>query len=100
MDPDETIAAVATPPGASARGIVRLSGPQAWTIALGLFPAGSGWDPPRVPELRRGELKIEGFRPVVPAMLALWPPPRTYTGQPIAEIHLVGCRPLLDRLLA
>ena len=33
-------------------------------------------------------------------MLALWPAPRTYTGQDVAEIHLVGSAPLVSLVLA
>ena len=100
MDPNDTIAAVATPSGPASRGIVRLSGPRAWTIALDGFCPESAWPPPRFPEIRRGELRVEGLRPPLPAMLALWPAPRTFTGQAIAEVHLVGCLPILDLLLA
>ena len=45
-------------------------------------------------------MRIDGLRPLLPVMLALWPPPRTYTGQPLAEIHLVGSPPLLRQVLA
>jgi tRNA modification GTPase len=100
MDPNDTIAAVATPPGPAARGIVRLSGPRAWAIGLDGFRPGSEWAPPRYAEMRSGHLSIDGVRPLVPAMVALWPAPKTYTGQDITEIHLVGCLPFLDRLLA
>jgi tRNA modification GTPase len=100
MDPNDTIAAVATPPGPAARGIVRLSGPRAWPIALDGFRPEADWPPPRFPEMRAGELRIDGFRPLVPAMVALWPAPRTYTGQAIAEIHIVGSPPILGQLLA
>ncbi len=100
MDPNDTIAAVATPPGPAARGIVRLSGPRAWAIALDGFRPESEWAPPRRPEMRPGDLRIDGLRPTVPAKLALWPAPRTYTGQAIAEVHLVGSPPLLSQLLA
>ena len=34
LDPNDTIAAVASPPGPALRGIVRLSGPAALSIAL------------------------------------------------------------------
>jgi tRNA modification GTPase len=100
MDPNDTIAAVATPAGPAARGVIRLSGPGAWTIALDGFQPDWDWPPPRYPEMRGGHLKLDGLRPAVPAMIGLWPAPRTYTGQAIAEIHLVGCLPILDLLLA
>lgn len=100
MDPNDTMAAVATPPGPAARGIVRLSGPRAWEIGLDGFRPESDWPPPRYPEMRPGTMSVDGLRPLVPATMALWPAPRTYTGQSVAEIHVVGCLPILDRLLA
>jgi tRNA modification GTPase len=100
MDPTDTIAAVATPSGPAERGIVRLSGPKAWAIALEGFRPESDWPPPRRAEMRPGELRIDGLRPTVPVGLSLWPAPRTYTGQDIAEIHLVGSPPLLSQLVA
>src|SRR5262245_60205096 len=100
MDPNDTIAAVATPSGPAERGIVRLSGPRAWAIALEGFRPESDWPPPSRPEMRPGELRIDGLRPKVPVSLSLWPAPRTYTGQDIAEIHLVGSPPLLSQLVA
>ncbi len=33
-------------------------------------------------------------------MLSLWPAPRTYTGQDVAEIHLVGSPPLVSLVLS
>ncbi len=33
-------------------------------------------------------------------MIALWPGPRTYTGQDVAEIHTVGALPLVNLVLA
>ena len=36
----------------------------------------------------------------MPVMLGLWPAPKTYTGQDLAEIHLVGAIPLVNLVLA
>jgi tRNA modification GTPase len=100
FDPNDTIAAVASPPGPSARGVVRLSGPQAWPIVLASFVADRDLPPPSRPEMRSGSLKVDGLRPHLPVMLSLWPAPRTYTGQDVAEIHLVGSPPLVSQVLA
>ncbi|HOA39437.1 MAG TPA: hypothetical protein PKJ36_13595, partial [Flavihumibacter sp.] len=40
-DWDDTIVALATPPGVGAIGVLRLSGPQAIAIVDGLFPSKS-----------------------------------------------------------
>ncbi|MFI5458624.1 MAG: tRNA modification GTPase [Isosphaerales bacterium] len=101
LDPNDTIAAVASPPGPAARGIVRLSGPEALAIALDGFLPDSGEIPPRrCAVARAGSLRLDGLRPLLPATLALWPAPRTYTGQNVAEIHLVGSTPLVSLVLA
>jgi tRNA modification GTPase len=100
LDPQDTIAAVASPPGPGVRGLVRLSGSNAWPIALAGFHAEEDDTPPRRPEIRRGSLQVEGLRPLLPALIALWPGPRTYTGQDVAEIHTVGAVPCLTQVLA
>ena len=45
-------------------------------------------------------LKVTGLRPRLPVMLALWHGPRSYTGQDVAEIHLIGSVPLLSLVLS
>jgi len=101
LDPNDTIAAVASPPGPALRGIVRLSGPEALAIALESFLPARELDPPRrCAVARAGSLRVDGLRPLLPATLAIWPAPRTYTGQNVAEIHLVGSTPLVSLVLA
>jgi tRNA modification GTPase len=45
-------------------------------------------------------MRVDGLRPLLPVMLALWPAPGTYTGQNVAEIHLPGSTPLISLVLA
>ncbi|SIO45569.1 tRNA modification GTPase trmE [Singulisphaera sp. GP187] len=101
LDPNDTIAAVASPPGPGFRGLIRLTGPNALAIALARFSDDRGNPPfPRHPERRSGKLAVTGLRPTLPAAIALWPGPRTYTGQALAEIHTVGSPPLVNLVLA
>jgi tRNA modification GTPase len=100
FDPDEPIAATASAPGPGLRGIVRVSGPGARRIALAGFEADGPFSTPTRPTLVSGRYRLPGLRPPLPAEVALWPAPRTYTGQELAEIHAPGSPPLLDRLLA
>jgi len=100
LDPQDTIAAVASPPGPGARGLIRLSGPDAWTIALDRFHSDVDAPLPRRAEVRHGSLRLDGLRPRLPAMIALWPGPQTYTSQDVAEIHTLGAAPLLNLVLA
>jgi tRNA modification GTPase len=100
LDPNDTIAAISSPPGAGFRGLVRLSGPDAWAIALeGLEPDVAAPLPTRAAR-RQGRLRVQGLRPLLPAAIALWPGPRTFTGQPLAEIHTIGAAPLVELVLA
>ncbi len=101
LDPSDTIAAISSPPGSALRGLVRLSGPEAWSVALHQFdPEHPDQPRPTRPEWRQGHLSLDGLRPRLPVRIALWPGPRTYTGQPMAEIHTPGARPLVQRVLA
>ena len=100
FDPEDPIAATATAPGPGLRGIVRVSGPGAWRIALAGFEPDSLRPLPTRPAVLGGSYRLPGLRPPLPARFALWPAPRTYTGQELAEIHAPGSPPLLDRLLA
>ena len=96
FDPSDTIAAIASPPGPGFRGIVRLSGPGAWSAALDGFTA----DRPGKSARRTGSYRLVGLRPPLPAAVVFGRGPRTYTGQDAAEIHTVGSPPLLQLLLA
>jgi tRNA modification GTPase len=100
FDPEDTIAAMASPSGSGLRGIIRLSGPNAWRIALDGFQPEDSEPLPRSPRVVAGVYRLPGLRPTLPASVALWPGPRTYTGQELAEIHAPGSPPLLSLLLA
>src|SRR5437870_2488383 len=100
IDPSDTIAAIASPPGCGFRGIVRVSGPLAWPVALARFSADGDPRPSRRAQRRAGTYRLDGLRPDLPAAVLLWPGPRTYTGQPVAEIHTVGAPPLLELVLS
>ncbi|MHC4177509.1 MAG: tRNA modification GTPase, partial [Planctomycetota bacterium] len=98
---DDTICAVASPPGGAARGIVRLSGPRVREILGACFrPAGRGELPAVVrAEAVAGSLRLAGMASPLPCDAYLWPQRRSYTGQAVAEIHTLGSRPLLQAVL-
>ncbi len=100
LDPSDTIVAISSHPGPAARGIVRLSGPEALTIALDAFE-GDGPSPvPGRPTVYPGRIRLDDPPASLPATLVLWPGPRSYTGQAVAEVHTIGSPPLLDRLVS
>ena len=77
LDPNDTIAAIASPPGPGLRGIVRLSGPAAISTLLESFtPRNHEALPPRLARLLSGSMRVDGLRPLLPVMLGLWPAPR------------------------
>ena len=105
MLPDtlDTIAAVASPHGGAARGIVRICGPDTPELCRQLFSP----DPPQTTQpdsafrqtgawqMRAGHAAPR----LLPIQLHLWPNNSSYTGQPSAEIHTVGSPPVLQKLL-
>ncbi len=100
---DDTIAAIASPPGGGARGIVRLSGPNARRCVEPLFEPLRGDVP--LSNVRRatamtGLLRLPELTSPLPCDLYLWPDSRSYTRQPLVEAHTIGSPPLLECLLA
>ncbi len=88
---DDTIAAVATPPGRGGIGIVRLSGPQAQRIAA-TFLVGGEWRARR-PTL--WELTDSEGAKVDEPLVTLFPGPRSYTGEDVVEVSCHGSPPVL-----
>lgn len=100
----DTIVAAATPPGTGAVAIVRLSGPQAIEIARRLWHplAHSQNDRELTPRrLYLGEVRDPvTAAPIDRAMLAVFPAPRSLTGEDVAELQCHGGSYLVRRVLA
>jgi tRNA modification GTPase len=98
---DDNIAAIASPPGGAARGIIRLSGPTIVGCWQGIFePRGDG-PPAHAPQARAwpGGLRCPGWACAMPCELYFWPTKRSYTRAPLAEFHTLGAPPLLEAVL-
>src|SRR5215218_7222079 len=95
MTLDDTIVALASPPGPGARAVVRLSGPAARRVVATVFA-----DLPDTRALARGHLRLPGLHSPLPADVYIMPGPHSYTGQDCVELHTVSCPPLIDRLIA
>jgi tRNA modification GTPase len=93
---DDTIVALSTAAGAGARAIVRLSGPGCAKAIRAVFrPA----DPlPARNRLSEGAVHLVNLAPF-PATLYFFASPFSYTGQDVAELHLLGCPPIVEALI-
>ena len=97
FDVDDTIVAIASPPGPGFRGIVRISGPKMATCLEPLFLAS---DQQPISKYQScvaipGSLRTPTGE-LLPGELLLWPTCQSYTRQPSAEFHTVGSTPVLQ----
>jgi tRNA modification GTPase len=99
---DDTIGALASAVGPAARGIVRISGPDARGCLESWFePADAErWKSARAASCHAGGLRLAGLRSALGALVYAWPNDLSYTGQPLVEIHTPGSPPLLEAVLA
>jgi tRNA modification GTPase len=98
---DDTIAAIASPPGASIRGIVRCCGAESLAILARVLASDGDDDVRRSSGFVRirGRINVEAGL-VVPAEVYVFRGPRSYTRQDAFEIHLPGSPVLLEMTLA
>jgi tRNA modification GTPase len=99
---DDTICAIGTAPGGGARGMVRVSGRDAVATVDRIFAARGDV---KLADIRRptiiaGEVTLCESAAQLPCNLFLWPTSRSYTREPVAELHTIGSPPLLQRLVA
>jgi tRNA modification GTPase len=85
---EDTIVALATPPGVGALGIIRLSGRQAVTLVNALFPS-KDLKQQSSHTLHIGFLKSDG-RVLDEVVVSLYKAPRSYTGEDVVEISCHG----------
>jgi len=101
LNEQDTIVAVATPPGHGALGVVRLSGDEAWSICCRLvrFPGGARFKPkPWTASL--GTAVIDGGAVKLDQVVALfYAAPKSYTGQQMVELTCHGNPSVLARLV-
>lgn len=99
---EDTITAIASPPGPAERGIIRISGPEAAQIVARIFvsdESGNRWQHAKLPRRWPGQLHVSAFCMPVSVALLFWPTRRSYTGQMMAELHLIGSEPILEAVL-
>jgi len=106
-DLHDTIAAVASAPGGAARGVVRISGPDAVKLLVRCFqPTGgdaAALTNASTPQCIRGAMHVAGSDGApslsIPGALLVWPGAQSYTRQQSAEFHTIGSPPLLAAVL-
>src|SRR5262249_8907000 len=93
----DTIVALSSAAGPSARAIVRLNGPDAWKIIRACFPEA----PAELSRSRwQGAATLPRFTSPLPGELLCFAAPHTYTGQDLVEIPSLSSPPLIDALVA
>ncbi len=93
MPTGDTITALASPPGRSARAIIRISGPGTFELL------GEVCESRQPVGLSASRLRLSGAVSL-PILLMTGRGPRTYTGEDSAELVLPGNPALVDRVLA
>lgn len=96
-DWDDTIVALATPPGIGAIGVIRLSGPKAISIVDGLFPSKSLAD--QLSHTVHVGLVREGGQTIDEVVVTLFKGPKSYTGEDVVEVSGHGSPYVLQQLL-
>jgi tRNA modification GTPase len=91
MIPQETIVALATPSGAGAIAIIRLSGKEAITIAAQVFDSVSGKDitQQKTHTIHLGHI-VDDTKVLDQVLLSIFKGPNSYTGEHVVEISCHG----------
>ncbi|TNE81172.1 MAG: tRNA uridine-5-carboxymethylaminomethyl(34) synthesis GTPase MnmE [Bacteroidetes bacterium] len=95
--PDDTIAALATPSGVGAIGVIRISGPKTFEVLDQVF---QGKKLSEVPThtVHLGKIK-DGDQELDEVLVAVFHNPKSYTGQDVAEISCHGSSFIQERIL-
>ena len=94
---DDTILALATPPGIGAIGLIRLSGPKAITIVDSLFPS-KNLSAQKTHTAHVGFIK-EGAIAIDEVVVTLFKGPKSYTGEDVVEVSGHGSPYVLQQLM-
>ena len=97
---DDTIVAIATPPGRGGLGMVRISGSQAGAVAAALLDHGRSLEPRRATVARLVAREGDQATAIDRVVATSFPGPRSYTGEDVVEITAHGSPLLLERIVA
>lgn len=98
---DDTITALATPNGAGAIAVIRVSGPQSVKIVSDIFKAGKGkpFYESEPSKLRLGNI-TDGNEPIDEVLAVMFKAPHSYTGEDMVEINCHGSQYIIHRILS
>lgn len=114
FDVEDTIVAVGSPAGGGLRGVIRLSGQNCLKIVASAFKCHGSIDPAhlgpgsnactaqsRTPINRLATIQFGEANSTsqLTGDLLVWPSKKSYTRQPSAEFHTLGCPPLLAKVI-
>jgi len=88
--PDDTIAALATPPGEGAIAVIRLSGPRALEIADRAFRGRTPLAAARGFTVHHGRIVAPGGEELDECLATVFRSPRSYTGEDVVEVSCHG----------
>jgi tRNA modification GTPase len=96
FSPEDTIVAIATPPGRGGIGVVRVSGPASGAIGAAITGRTEPLEPRRATLAR---VRVHGA-PIDRAVLTFFPGPHSYTGEDVLEVSAHGSPVLLRAIVA
>jgi tRNA modification GTPase len=94
---NDTIVALATPPGEGAIGIIRLSGPNAFTITQGFFKGRNLAGQPSH-TIHFGHI-VDGGNVIDEVVASIYKGPKSYTGEDTVEISCHGSHYILQQVI-
>ncbi len=94
----DTIAAVASAPGSSLRGLIRVSGRDVLSVLSCVLDRAELPSPSSAHRFD-SHVELASLNVQLPGAVYLWPTSRSYTGEPMAELHLTGTPPLLEAVM-
>lgn len=102
FDTADTIAAIATPPGESGIGIIRLSGTKAYAVGDAIFRSHSQIPLAQRPDrsIQYGTIVDEQNRSIDEVLLLIMKGPHSYTAEDVLEIQCHGSRQSLEEILS
>ncbi len=98
MHHNSTIIALATPPGTGALGVIRLSGPKAFSIVDAIF-SGASLKKAKTHTIHFGNIVDQEGQTIDEVLVFLFKGPHSYTGEDVVEISCHGSSYILQNVM-